>query len=59
MGEIEMTEEEKEKRIEAMKYAIHSNELEGNITSDEDKEIFFKVATGELTIEEAKKIFRL
>jgi hypothetical protein len=59
VGEIEMTEEEKEKRIEAMKYAIHSNELEGNITSDEDKEIFFKVATGELTIEEAKKIFRL
>lgn len=51
-----MTEEEKEKRIEAMKYAIHSNELEGNITSDEDKEIFFKVATGELTIEEAVKI---
>lgn len=59
MGEIEMTEKEKQKRMEAMKYAIHSNELEGNMTSDEDKKIFFKVATGELTVEEAKKIFRL
>ncbi len=58
-GLYKMTEKEKQKRMEAMKYAIHSNELEGNITSDEDKKIFFKVATGELTIEEARKIFRL
>lgn len=54
-----MTEGEKEKRIKAMKYAIHSNELEGNITSDEDKKIFFKVATGELTVDEALKIFKI
>nr|CRY95010.1 hypothetical protein [uncultured prokaryote] len=54
-----MTDEEKEKNIKAMRYAIHSNELEGYIYTDEEKEILFKITTGELTVDEALKIFKI
>ena len=54
--EIEMTEKEKQKRIEAMKYAIHSNELEGHKYTDKEKDFLMSVACDELTVEEAVKI---
>ena len=59
MGEIEMTENEKQKRMEAMKYAIHSNELEGHKYTDKEKDFLMSVAEEKIFIEEAKKIFRL
>lgn len=47
------------KSIEAMKYAIHSNEISENFSTEEDMEILFKVAFGEISTEEfLKKILK-
>jgi hypothetical protein len=40
------------KSIEAMEYAIHSNEISGNFSTEEDMEPLFKVAFDELSTEE-------
>lgn len=56
MGEIEMTEKEKQKRMEAMKYAIHSNELEGHKYTNKEKDFLMSVAEEKISIEEAVKI---
>lgn len=56
MGLYKMTEKEKQKRMEAMKYAIHSNELEGHKYTDKEKDFLMSVACDELTVEEAVKI---
>lgn len=40
------------KSIEAMEYAIHSNEISGNFSTEEDMETLFKVAFDELSTEE-------
>lgn len=47
------------KNIEAMEYAIHSNEISGNFSTEEDLENLFKVAFGEISTEEfLKKILK-
>lgn len=51
-----MTEKEKQKRMEAMKYAIHSNELEGHKYIDKEKDFLMSVAEEKISIEEAVKI---
>lgn len=43
------------KSIEAMEYAIHSNEISENFSTEEDMETLFKVAFGEISTEEALK----
>lgn len=40
------------KSIEAMEYAIHSNEISENFSTEEDMETLFKVAFDELSTEE-------
>ena len=35
-----------------MEYAIHSNEISGNFSTEEDMETLFKVAFGEISTEE-------
>lgn len=50
-----MTEKEKQKRMEAMKYAIHSNELEGHKYTDKEKDFLMSVAEEKISIEEAIK----
>lgn len=50
-----MTENEKQKRMEAMKYAIHSNELEGYKYTDKEKDFLMSVAEEKISIEEAIK----
>lgn len=51
-----MTEKEKQKRMEAMKYAIHSNELEGHKYTNKEKDFLMSVAEEKISIEEAVKI---
>lgn len=47
------------KSIEAMEYAIHSNEISGNFSTEEDMETLFKVTFGEISTEEfLKKILK-
>lgn len=47
------------KSIKAMEYAIHSNEISGNFSTEEDMENLFKVAFGEISTEEfLKKILK-
>ena len=55
-GLYKMTEKEKQKRMEAMKYAIHSNELEGHKYTDKEKDFLMSVAEEKISIEEAVKI---
>lgn len=43
--------------IKAMEYAIHSNEISGNFSTEEEMETLFKVAFGQLSTEEALKKF--
>lgn len=54
-GLYKMTEKEKQKRMEAMKYAIHSNELEGHKYTDKEKDFLMSVAEEKISIEEAIK----
>lgn len=43
-------------KIEAMEYAIHTNELEGHIFTEKDIEFLMSVAEGKMTVEEAIKL---
>lgn len=42
---------------EKFEYVIHTNELEGHIFTEEEKEIIRKVAEGEISSKEALEIF--
>ena len=42
---------------EKFEYVIHTNELEGYIFTEEEKEIIRKVAEGEMSSKEALEIF--
>lgn len=42
---------------EKFEYVIHTNELEGHIFTEEEKEIIRKVAEGEMSSKEALEIF--
>ncbi len=52
----ELTKEEIEKNRELMKYAIHTNVLEGYVFTEENINFLMSVAEGKMTIEEAIKI---
>lgn len=44
---------------EMMKYAMHSNEIEGHIFTDEEREYLMKVADSKISVNTAlKKILR-
>lgn len=47
--------EKNKKSISSMEYTIHSNELEGNDSTEKDIEFMLKVALGEISTEKAIK----
>lgn len=51
-----MTKKDIEKNKELMEYAIHTNELEGHIFTEEDIEFLMSVAEGKMTVKKAIKI---
>lgn len=59
MQPIEKNEDERERRLEAVKYAIASQRIEGLTISDETIADMYRVARGEITTEQARQaLFR-
>lgn len=51
-----MTKKDIEKNKKLMEYAIHTNELEGHVFTEEDVEFLMNVAERKMTVEKAIKI---